>query len=71
MEGMDKLRPPFRVVEGEEAFWIEDADGYRFGYCYHDGGKPTVGTGRMERLPKDVARRMAGLIARLPDLVGK
>lgn len=66
-----KLNPPFKVHEGPESFWVEDANGYRFGYCYHDGGKPTAGTGRMERLPRDLARRMAGMIARLPELVGK
>ena len=68
---MERLTPPFRVVEGPESYWVEDANGYRFGYCYHDGGQPTVGTGRMERLPKDVARRMAAQIARLPELVGR
>jgi hypothetical protein len=30
----DKLRSPFKIAQTDEAAWVEDADGRRFGYCY-------------------------------------
>lgn len=65
---MDKLTPPFTVKEGSESYWVEDANGYRFGFCYFSE-TPTVGTGRAERLSRAVARRLATQIARLPELL--
>lgn len=66
----ERLTPPFRAVTGDEACWVEDAAGRRFGFCYFDA-KPLAGTGRMARLSPATARAMARLIARLPELVAK
>ena len=63
-----RLKPPFRVCGGEEAYWVEDAAGRRFGFCYFDA-KPFAGTGREARLAPAVALAMARQIARLPALL--
>lgn len=61
-----RATPPFTVRSSEAAFWVEDATGLRFGYCYFED-KMVVGTGA-DRPSRDLARRLAHWIARLPDL---
>jgi hypothetical protein len=57
-----KLRPPFTVHGNDDAFWIEDALGRRFGYVYWR--EPIVtGTGET-RLPRRLAEKTAKWIAR-------
>ncbi|MFN3585209.1 hypothetical protein [Phenylobacterium sp.] len=60
------LVPPFSVVEHDESFEVVDADGRNIAYLYFDD-RPGV-TRIRPRLKKSVARRMAELIARLPEL---
>lgn len=61
-----RATPPFRVRGSAEAYWVEDAHGLRFGYCYFED-RQVIGTG-VERPSRDLARRLATWIARLPDL---
>lgn len=58
--------PPWTVQHNESAFWIEDASGHRFGYCYYE----REGHHNAMALTKDEARRIASNIARLPVLLG-
>lgn len=58
----ERLRPPFAVRGGEDAFWVEDAGGRRFGYCYFQTSSQ-VG-GRPDRLDRVTALRTARWIAR-------
>lgn len=62
----DRLPRPWKIGQSDEAFWIEAANGARFGFCYFDD-RPFVGTGRNERLTRDVARRVVSRIAKLAD----
>lgn len=47
----ETLTPPFKIGQSDDAFWIEDANHLRFGYCYVQtasqiGSEP----GRMNRV---------------------
>jgi hypothetical protein len=57
------------VQHNEDAYWVEDATGLRFGFCYFRD-RPVVGTGA-EWPSRDEARRLATAIARLPELLGR
>lgn len=61
-----RAQPPFTVKSSDAAFWVEDATGLRFGYCYFED-QVVVGTGA-DRPSRDLARRLALWIARLPEL---
>lgn len=63
----DRLPRPWKLVEGDEAYWIEAANGAQFGFCYFD--EREIGTGRNARLTREAARRAAANFARLPDLL--
>jgi len=57
---------PWQAVELEEAYCIQDANGFPVAYvCFADDAHQRAGTDRMSR---NEARRMAVRIAALPDL---
>jgi hypothetical protein len=60
----DKLRPPFKITQTDEAAWVEDADGRRFGYCYWRRSD-LVGTDRSGRVSRELALRTVKWIARM------
>ena len=63
-----RLPPPWTVRHNEDSYWVEDADGNRFGFTYYRR-QPMLGTDRSARLSHDLARRIAANIAKLPDLL--
>lgn len=58
---------PWSLHRNAEAYWVEDAGGQRFGYCYFRENQ-SIGSGR-SYLTEDQARRIASNIAKLPDLI--
>jgi hypothetical protein len=64
----ERMRAPWRVNNNEDSFWVEDVDGQRFAFTYYRG-QPLVGTDRSGRVSRDMARRIAANVARLPDLL--
>jgi hypothetical protein len=66
----DRFPRPWRVRHNEDAYWVEDAAGHRFGFTYYRD-TPLVGTDGGERLSRDAARRIVSNIARLPELLGR
>lgn len=61
----ERAQPPFTVRQSEAAYWVEDANGMAFAYCYFD--RQIIGTGPA-RPSRDLARRLAVWIAKLPDM---
>jgi hypothetical protein len=59
-----RLPRPWKIAESSEAYWVEAANGARFAYCYFDE-RAFVGTGREERLTRDLARRVVANIVKL------
>ena len=58
--------PPWQAVELEDAFCVQDANGFPVAYVYFaDYAQQHAGTDRMSR---SEARRMAVRIAALPEL---
>lgn len=64
----ERLPPPWTVSHNEDSYWVEDASGQRIAYVYYRD-TAIVGTDRNARVSRDLARRIAGNIARLPDLL--
>jgi hypothetical protein len=63
---MRKFPAPWQAVELEEAYCIQDANGFPVAYVYFaDDAHQRAGTDRMSRAE---ARRMAVNIAALPEL---
>lgn len=59
---------PWTVHSNDDAYWVEDASGQRFAYCYfRENG--SIGGGRSSYLTRDQARRIASNVAKLPDLI--
>lgn len=60
--------PPWSVRRGEEAYWVEAANGMTFGYCYfrEERAERTVNPARMT---EDEARRIVTNFAKLPQLL--
>jgi hypothetical protein len=54
MAEQHRFPPPWAVQQNEDAFWIQDAAGPRFAYCYFRDVQ-TVGAGR-SYLTRDAAR---------------
>lgn len=61
------LRPPFRLLEHEESFSIEDAYGTYLASIYFEDEPGRRST--MKRMSRETARRFATQIVRLPELV--
>lgn len=59
---------PWTVHESPDAFWVQDAHGNQFGFCYWREDR--AGTLGQAYLSRDEARRLAANIARLPQLLG-
>jgi hypothetical protein len=63
--GPRRFPPPWTVRHNEDAYWVEDANGARFGFCYYRT-RAVIGTGQEAWLDEEGARRIAANIARLP-----
>lgn len=61
---------PWSVHHNEDAYWVEDALGHRFGFCYYRD-RPLIGTGQEAWLMHDEARRLVVNFAKLPKLLGE
>lgn len=62
----EKLLPPFKVQQTDEAAWVEDRLGRRFGYVYWRD-KPIIGTDRSDRLPRGLAIRTVNWIRKAAE----
>lgn len=60
---IDRLPRPWRVCSNDDAFWVEDANGVRFGFTYFRD-RDVVGTGE-PKLSRDLARRVVSQIVKL------
>ena len=63
----DRLRPPWSIVEEDGSFIVKDADGQSIA-CVDFDADASRRT-QMKCLTKDLARRVAVNIARLPELI--
>lgn len=62
-----RFPPPWTVHNSKDAWWVEDATGKRFGFCYCRS-RPDQPDAESLLLP-DEARRLATNIARLPSIL--
>lgn len=63
-----RFPPQWTVHRNSDAYWIEDAGGHRFGFCYFRDHQ-SIGSGRQAYRTEDQARRIASNIAKLPELI--
>ena len=59
---------PWTVHHNEDAWWVEDRDGKRFGFVYVRD-PPIAGTGQESYHTHDEARRLVSNFAKLPALL--
>lgn len=59
-----KLQPPFSIGQTDDSFWVEDANGLRFGYTYYRP-RPIIGTDESGRLSRRLAEQTVKWIARM------
>jgi hypothetical protein len=59
--------PPWRPIENEESYSVEDSSGQKLAYVYFADGHARRRD--MGRLTRGEARRIAKAIARLPELL--
>lgn len=64
-----RLPAPWTVRHNEDAYWVEAANGQRFAFTYYRE-RPLIGTDESVRVSRDLARRIALYVARLPELLG-
>ena len=62
-----RFPPPWTVHHNDDAYWVQDASGQRFAYCYFREVQ-SIGSG-MGYMTQDSARRIASNVAKLPDLI--
>ena len=60
-----RFPPPWTVKNNDDAYWLEDAEGHEFGYCYFREDRPA----NSDPLTRDEARRLVTNFARLPELL--
>ena len=58
---------PWTVHRNDDAYWVEDATGQRFAFCYFRDVQ-AIGPGH-SYLTRDSARRLARNVAKLPELI--
>ena len=61
--------PPWTVRHNDDAYWVEDANGRRFGFVYFRD-RAVIGTGGEAFQTRDEARRLVSNFAKLPGLLG-
>jgi hypothetical protein len=67
MDEPRRFPPPWTVVEHNESFAVNDANGQNLAYVYfEDEAQRRLST---KRLTRDEARRIAANIAKLPELL--
>jgi hypothetical protein len=59
---------PWQVRGNESAYWVEDAEGKRFGFSYFRDGGWGTSTGQIN-LTREEAQRIVLNIRKLPDLL--
>ena len=64
-----RLPAPWTAEEGDESFTVKDASGRSLAYVYFEDepGRRS----QLNRLTRDVARRVANAIARIPEAQAK
>ena len=67
MASQVRFPPPWTVHHNEDAYWVEDASGQRFAYCYFRDAQ-SIGSG-VHYMTRDGARRIACNVAKLPQLI--
>lgn len=65
-----RFHPPWTVHHNEDAYWVESANGRRFGFVYYRE-RPIAGTGGESYQSPDEARRLVTNFAKLPDLLSR
>jgi hypothetical protein len=58
------------VHHNESSYWVQDANGRKFGFVYFDD-RPVIGSGQEARQTRDEARRLASNFAKLPALLAR
>lgn len=66
----NRFTPPWTVHHNEDAYWVQDALGHKFGFTYYRE-EILAGTDPGVRVLKDEARRLVSNFAKLPELLGK
>lgn len=61
---------PWTIAESPSAYWIEDAEGKRFGFCYFYEGD-SIDMSVLNRLTRAEALVIVRNIAKLPSLLNK
>jgi len=61
---------PWTVTQSDGAYIIRDANGMALAYTYFPSNYDGLGTLQRDHLSPDEARRIATVIAKLPDLLG-
>ena len=63
---------PWKIVEGVNAFWVEDAEGKAFGYCHFAPEEDrSIGSYDYRKLYRHEALRIVRNIAKLPELLAR
>jgi hypothetical protein len=60
---------PWTVKASDSAYWIEDAEGKRFGFTYFRESQVPIGPGYANVLTRREALMIARNLAKLPDLL--
>lgn len=69
MPETERMPIPWTVVEHKESYEVRDASGQALAYLYFEEETGRRRTTR--RISKDMARRLASQIAKLPDYITK